>query len=356
MKILVCGDWHADLHEEVVYKSFLELGNEVFRFEWYHYFLQNSNIISNFLKKIQNKLILGPLIYKLNKDFCESVIKNRPDVVFVYRGTHIYLKSLLYIKRLLPNVILIGYNNDDPFSRKHSIFLWRLFTLTIRYYDIIFSYREHNIKDYIKIGAKNVYLLRSWFDKSRNYPINNILSNQKRDFNYDVTFTGHYENDGRIEFLEEIVSNGFNLKLFGSGWNEVIYNSTLLKSHYPVSFVWGKEYNEVLCNSKIALCFLSKLNRDTYTRRCFEIPASGTFMLSEYSSDLSGLFEEGVHAEYFRNKQELVSKIRFYLEHEPVRESIAKDGYLKVIADGHDAISRMRYVLDIISNFKKQGR
>jgi hypothetical protein len=175
MKILICGDWHADLHEEVVYNSFLELGNDVFRFEWHHYFSKNSNIISNFFKKIQNKFIFGPLIYKLNKDFCGFVIKNRPEVVFIYRGTHIYPKSLLHIKRLLPNVVLVGYNNDDPFSRKHSIFLWRLFAETVKYYDILFAYREHNIDEYINIGAKNVYLLRSGLDKSRKFPITSLL-------------------------------------------------------------------------------------------------------------------------------------------------------------------------------------
>lgn len=355
MKILVCGDWHADLHEEIVYTSFFELGNQVYRFKWHQYFSKNGNFFCNFSKKIQNKIIFGPLIYELNNDFLQSVITHQPNVIFIYRGTHILPKTLVNIKLLYPNIIIVGYNNDDPFSKKHSIFLWRLFKRTVKFYDIFFSYRHRNIDEYIKIGAKNVYLLRSWFQKSRNYPISDINSNQTRKFKYDVSFIGHYENDGRINFLEEIVSRGFNLKLLGPGWNNEIRKS-ILKNQYPVSFVWGEQYNEALCNSKIALCFLSKLNRDTYTRRCFEIPASGTFMLSEYSSDLSTLFIEGKEVEFFRNKQELISKINFYLKNDSAREKIAKAGYLKVIADGHDAISRMKYVLDIISNFIIQVR
>lgn len=354
MKILVCGDWHADLHEEVVCSSFLELNHQVFKFKWSNYFSQEGNFFSKFIKRLQNKIIFGPLVYKLNSDFCKTVIKNKPDIIFIYRGTHILPKSLIYIKKLYPNSILIGYNNDDPFSKKHSIFLWRLFKQTVKYYDIFFAYREHNIKEYLAVGAKNVYLLRSWFQKSRNYPIYNNSPNYSSIFKYDVTFIGHYENDGRIHYLEEIVLKGFKLKIFGPGWNDVILKSPVLKDLYPVSFIWGKDYNNALCYSKIALCFLSKLNRDTYTRRCFEIPASGTFMLSEFSSDLSNLFVEGLEVEFFRNKLELVSKIKFYLEHESERKMIAEAGYHKVIQEGHDAISRMRYVLDIVSNFKNK--
>ncbi len=95
--------------------------------------------------------------------------------------------------------------------------------------------------------------------------------------------------------------------------------------------------------------FLSKLNRDTYTRRCFEIFAARQFMLSEYSDDLSTLFVEGGEAEYFRDRNELINKIRFYLKNDEKRLSIAQKGFEKVILGRHDVVSRMEYVTEIIN-------
>ena len=76
----------------------------------------------------------------------------------------------------------------------------------------------------------------------------------------------------------------------------------------------------------------------------------GTFMLSEYSEDLSSLFAEGVDADYFRTEDELVDKVRFYLKHEDLRERIARKGCERVWKDGHDVKSRMQqFALQVLS-------
>lgn len=104
--------------------------------------------------------------------------------------------------------------------------------------------------------------------------------------------------------------------------------------------------------AKIALCFLSRLNRDTYTRRCFEIPATVTMLLSEYSSDLATLYQEGVEADFFRSKEELIQKLDFYIGNDQIRKSVAEAGYRSVMKDGHDVVSRMKQVLSWISQYR----
>jgi len=99
--------------------------------------------------------------------------------------------------------------------------------------------------------------------------------------------------------------------------------------------------------------FLSRLNHDTYTRRCFEIPATGTLMLSEYTPDLATLFEEGVEAEFFRGPQELLDKVRFYMRHEEARRRIGQAGRARLLKDGHEALDRARQVLDAM---REDGR
>ncbi|WGU68927.1 glycosyltransferase [Capnocytophaga canimorsus] len=45
--------------------------------------------------------------------------------------------------------------------------------------------------------------------------------------------------------------------------------------------------------------FLSKLNNDQYTRRCFEIPACGTMMLSERTPTLQEFYTENEEIVFF---------------------------------------------------------
>jgi spore maturation protein CgeB len=219
------------------------------------------------------------------------------------------------------------------------------------------AYRHHNVTDFIRAGAKRVRLLRSWFVPERNHPVTLSREDQER-FGCDVAFVGHNEPDERVEYLEEVVRQGFSLRLYGPGydWDPVISKSSWLRHLTPVRLVWGEEYNKALCGAKVTLCFLSKLNRDTYTRRCFEIPATKTFLMAEYSDDLASIYKEGAEAEFFRSKQELVTKLRTYIDNAEWRASVALAGYDRVIADSHDVVSRMRQVLEWATDLARSER
>jgi spore maturation protein CgeB len=359
VKILIAGDWHSEVHEEVISKSLKLLGHEICEFKWHTYFALDNGIgstIKGLLKRIQNKYVLGPEINKVNKDFLSKVIEFKPDVVFVYRGTHIYSSALQTIRNSVPSCILVGYNNDDPFAPTQPQYLWRHFLSSIPKYDLMLAYRHANIDDMRKAGAKRVELMRSWYVAERNHPIE-LTDKDKLQFACDVVFIGHYEPDQRLSCLEEIVRQGFNLRLFGPTkyWSKPLSNSPLLRHLAPTKMVWGEDYNRALSGAKIALCFFSKLNRDTYTRRCFEIPATKTMMLSEYSNDLASLYREGIEADYFKNQEEMIKKIKFYINDESSRKEVADAGYHKVTNSGHDVNSRMIDMLGWVTEIRSRN-
>lgn len=248
MKILIAGDWHSETHEEPVYRSFKKLGHETYRFSWHEYFeprfasIRFVSTVEWFIRKFQNKFRIGPLITKINRDFIKKVDDCKPDAVFLYLGTHITRNSLRIIKKKHPATILIAYINDDPFSGGHPSWLWRHFLAAIPEYDMVLAYRRHNLEDFKKAGAKQVYLLRSWFIPECNHPVELSQQDRKR-FECDVVFAGHYEADGREELLEEITRQGFRLKLFGTEWNRVVRKSSELCKYEPVKPVRGDEYN-----------------------------------------------------------------------------------------------------------------
>lgn len=357
MRVLVVGDWHSELHEEVVARALHQLGHEVFAFKWFSYFVRPNGLLAGLrhaMLRIQNKYLLEPALSHINRDLVAATIKYKPELIFIYRGTHIRLETLRALRCACPDVVIVAYNNDDPFSPQQPKYLWRHFLSAVPGYDIVFAYRHANLDEYRAVGARCVELLRSWYVPERNHPATLDVV-QREAFSCDVVFVGHYEPDQRVEYLEEIVRKGYQLRLFGPGydWDPVLAKSSLLRHLSPVRLVWGEEYNRALCGAKIALCFFSKLNRDTYTRRCFEIPATGTLMLSEYSADLADLFEEGREADYFRNPVELIEKIQTYLSDDDLRLKVAAAGAQRVVKDGHDVMSRMAGVVDQVVRYKE---
>lgn len=348
MNVLIVGDWHSELHEEVVYQALAKLGQAPCRFSWHQYFKPDGLLgqLGLPLLKAQYKYMVGPLVDRLNRDLVRQVEHEQPDLIFVYRGSHIYAATLRAMRSASPRVLLIGYNNDDPFSPRYPKWKWRHFLAGIPEYDLMLAYRHHNLDEFRRAGARQVELMRSWFVPDRNYPVD-LSDDERARFDCDVVFVGHYEDDGRLAYLEEIVRRGWRLRIFGPGneWDPVIRRSAFLNGQVPVQLVWGQDYNRALCGAKVALCFLSRLNRDSYTRRCFEIPASGTVLMSEFSDDLANLFLPNKEAVFFGNVSEMCARLDEVLVDDMRRRQIAAAGLERVWRDGHDVTSRMKLLL-----------
>ena len=355
MKVLIAGSWDSELHEEPVFKAFKELGHDPIQFKWHTYF-KPQNLIGNIfipILKAQFKYMLGPIVYRVNRDLVDMVSCEQPKIIFIYRGNLVYKKTLVRIKQILPATILICYNNDDPFSPHYPSWKWRHFIASVSVYDLVLAYRIQNLDEFKKAGAKRVELLRSWFIPEMNRPVE-LSNDEKAEFGCDVVFIGHYEDDGRLEYLEEIVRKGWHLRIFGPGyqWNSVLRRSSILNKHVPVRLVWGPEYNLALCGAKVALCFFSRLNRDTYTRRCFEIPASGTVMLSEYSKDIASMYTSNMEALFFGCVDEMIERIDWMLSDDDRRKEIAFAGNRRVWRDGHDIVSRVECLLKLVNELR----
>lgn len=339
------------------------LGHDVTPFAWHTYAPHRASGASAYRpptlwRRVQNKYLFGPMLRRINADLLALVAAQQPDMLFVYRGTHIQAATLRAVRAQSPHTVLVGYNNDDPFAPGQPQWPWRHFIAAVPEYDQVLAYRPHNTRHLEAAGARATGLLLPWFVPQVHRRLELAAEDRAR-FSSDVVFVGHFEADGRQAALEALAVDGVHLRIFGPGsgfpgydWNGVLKGSAPLRHLAPVHAVWGDEYVKAICGARIALCFLSKRNRDVYTRRCFEIPATGTLMLSEYSPELAAMFREGVDAEYFRSAAELVDKVRFYLRSESARSKVAASGHQRAYAGGHDVDSRMR---DFIAELTRGG-
>ncbi|WP_010433916.1 glycosyltransferase [Vibrio cyclitrophicus] len=346
MKLLQVGDFRFDYYDKALLQSFESFGliDHVDSFSWCAYFsnYDYSNVFNKLYYTFENRYKFGPLVRKLNLDLIDKVRGGGYDVVFLWRAVHIYPST---IRELRKHAVVIGYNNDQTFSRHHPWWLFYLLRRSMRYYDHYFVYRPSDISKIEELDVSSTVFMPT-FDKSRVYPLTSV------DRYYDVAFIGHYEDDGRDELLLKLVKAGFKVRLNGQRWYESRYFSEL-QSYFGEIKAAYDGYNEALNSAKVCLSFLSKLNNDTYTRRTLEIPATKTVMLAEYTKEQAAMFEPDVEAVYFKNHDEAINKLYFLLEHSEQRESIAQAGYNKVIEGPYQLADRVH---DIISIFNAKNR
>ena len=81
--------------------------------------------------------------------------------------------------------------------------------------------------------------------------------------------------------------------------------------------------------------------------RIFEIPASKTFLLTEYIDDLENYFEIGKEIETFKTIEEAKDKIDFYLKNDSARENITNAGYQRFLRD-HTSRIRLNNIINQI--------
>jgi spore maturation protein CgeB len=348
MRILIAGRYAYPWYEEACAKALEGLGHDVQRFGY-------QELVGGVLSRLEEGVsFAGPMTRRLNRALYDAVLRTRPDVLLVWRGTQIVPETLSRIRRM-SGAFLVSYNNDDPFSpaysrmyrKPHRARLWRYFRQCIPEYDLNFVFRPKNMVEYSAAGAKRVELLMPYFVPYVHRPMALTAEEMSR-YGCDVVFVGHYESDGRADCLKALIQAGLSVRLYGPNWpRDVVRN--VFGTAPAVQPVLGDEYAKALSAASACLSFHSKMNRDTYTRRSFEIPACEGLMLSERTNDLCHLFAEGVEALYFESPEELVSKARWIVAHPDEAAAMRRRARARCISENHDVTGRMSQFVAAVS-------
>lgn len=138
----------------------------------------------------------------------------------------------------------------------------------------------------------------------------------------DVSFVGTWQNKpGRDAAYDALAAAGVRLELYGRGT--------------PGGILSRDQVIEVYRGSRINLNFTTlganpmdrhqNINRRLrqVKGRCTKIALCGSFVLSEYAPGLERLFEIGTEIDVFHDVAELAVKVRYYLDNESLRETMA---------------------------------
>jgi len=283
----------------------------------------------------------------INSWLIDQARQKAPDVIWIEKGNMVRPSTLRRLKNICPGAVLVSYTDDDMFNPVNRSVWYRR---GLKEYDLIFTTKSYNANpdELPAMGAKKVIMVDKAYDPDHHHPIE-LMVEESDQLSCDVGFIGSFEAP-RAADMDYLAGEGIPVRVWGNGWsgyrprsgNLAIENRALVNSG------GNPLYSKGICASRINLAFLRKANRDLQTDRSIEIPACGGFMLAEWSEEHERLFEEDREAVFFRAREELVEKCRYYLSHEDERSAIARAGYERCIRDGYGQPARMKFMLEIL--------
>ncbi len=118
-----------------------------------------------------------------------------------------------------------------------------------------------------------------------------------------------------------------------------------LRNHGSVDYY--NEMPKVFRKSRINLNISLRSIKSGIPLRAFDVMGSEGFLISNYQADFMDYFVPGEDFVYYENREDLLDKIDYYLDHEEERRIIAKNGHDKIAAE-HTYRHRVREMLEAV--------
>lgn len=143
-----------------------------------------------------------------------------------------------------------------------------------------------------------------------------IFNNPEKERDIDIVFSGSYGygREERQKYMLHLLNNGIKLVHGGSEGGD----------HFTT-----EEYAERYKRAKLALSFSVARGMNVVNARPFEAMSCGAMLLEQESLELAKLYTPFVDYVPWTTEEDLLQKVRYYLEHDEERKTIAANGCKK---------------------------
>lgn len=277
---------------------------------------------------------------EMGVNFIKAIDEYKPDLIFsIFPPKHFSDDVLVQMKsRKIKSVI---WMTDDEW-------LWESFSKNVcNYFDYVVTTDDKAILKYNKLGYKSAILSQWGFNPQ-------YIKKLKIEKDIDVSFVG-FINTWREYLIRYLKQSGINVICYGSGWsngrvafeemNKVFNRSKIVlnisnSAQYDMNYLltlrpgWNRDlgFKQNIFNlSPLVNTILTPKKGEHVKARFFEVTGGGSFLLSYYVKSIERFFETGKDVVTYKNKEDLVSIIKYYLKHKKERERIAERAYNKTI-------------------------
>jgi glycosyltransferase involved in cell wall biosynthesis len=256
-----------------------------------------------------------PLAHRNYQSQCllDAYEEFKPDLVLVIRGP--------------------GFRSD-VLARTRPLFGWwiehdgrREVIDELGQYDWFYFINESFVREARNAGHQNVSSLFHAVDPKCFHP---VPGTEKT---IDVCFVGGWSSR-RQQYLEAALSITPNVVIYGGKWAKRCTHLPHVMQCWRGSYVEGEDLNTLYNQSRIVLN-VTNWGKDGalhsgMTMRVVEIPATGTFLLSDTSEEMRDMFEPGKHLGVFRDINEFTTQLSYWLQHDSERAAVGTAGLQQV--------------------------
>lgn len=218
-------------------------------------------------------------------------------------------------------------------------------TMDFSAYDVILSGLPGLLAGAQKLGAQNAAFFFPGF------PVHIAKAIEHVEPRFDVVFSGSWtqkQHQTRNEYLEHVAAHasvpgkGFSASFFLAGDTSSIPDTM---KPFTTSGRFGMDMHRALKSGRLVLDARANHRfryqgkdidiggEDTVNMRIFEALGSGCFLLTEHFDGIQRYFEPGKELVTFKNKDDLIEKIRYYLNNPFERRAIASRGQARCHRD-----------------------
>jgi hypothetical protein len=198
----------------------------------------------------------------------------------------------------------------------------------VPWFDGYFFINSSSVQAARQAGHRQVYYLPHAVDPSVFRPLPGTV----RDIDFSFVGVWSKKRQQYIEAALEISSNG---AVYGRKWLARSRRNRQLKRIVKGVYIGGEALVQLYNRTKVVInvtTWGAAAGRSGMTMRLFEVPATGSFLLTDHSVEISDAMTPGVHVETFSDLTEFQEKLRRHLIDAEAREQIAAQGHRHVTA------------------------
>lgn len=277
----------------------------------------------------------------MNDTLVKVIEKLQPDLTIICKGLGIWPKTIDRIREVCDHKI-VGWIFDVTLGG-HKI------QNVGEYMDFISKLDKFYTidKDFVKEVGKNTAWLSEGCRQEHHKEV--VLNSvQKHKYGAPVVFIGGVGtiHPNREKILKRLWDEGIPVKIYGEVHYPEGKEPEWVKDFHTGYAVINDMHSTVVNSSQIVLGIDGWPDREgSWSARLYRTMCAGGFYLTTHTKGIEKEFKPGTHLDTYRDENEMVEKIMYYLQNDAERERIARQGQEEVLKK-HNFTDRIKVIVD----------
>ncbi len=279
----------------------------------------------------------------LENNIRKTIHENNIDMVIIFMFHNNFELTPGFLRSIKEKAYLVFWLFDEEtYFHIHSKYIAQVA-------DAVVTTCRYSVSYYEQLDIPAILYLCS-YSKETYFPDPSV----KKDI--DVSFVGSVSKSTRQGYLDYLIKNGIDVEIYGPD-----AKGGFLSLENMVRTFQRSKINLNL-TGMVQMNWLRRIDPmiqriQQHKGKAIEVALTKSFVLSEYSPPLVKMFEPQKEIGIFYSKEELLEKVRYYLENDSERDEMASKAYERALKEYESDVYLQKiftWLNDILKNGKRK--